>query len=185
MVIKDDYAPWNETAPTYFNKSIRVNCTWTKYWIEDFHFECLWPNGTLTNMNVNFSFTSPNSTDLTEYYDAEFEADNKNFYNISDVYDLHLYANSSCPTYEGEDYDVLFEIDLYPRCIDFTGPTAYEPDGTVDMRDVAKIANNFGDEKGEEGWDIYDEWAHDVVRDYVIDMRDQGLVARKYGWTPP
>jgi len=59
---------------------------------------------------------------------------------------------------------------------DLTGPDG-EPDGKVNMRDIALVARAFGSYPGDENWNPI----ADLYPDGKINMRDIAIVARNYG----
>lgn len=65
---------------------------------------------------------------------------------------------------------------------DLTGPEG-EPDGKVDMRDIALVARQFGTEEGDPDWnpDADLTGPEHMVPDGKVDMRDVAFVARLFG----
>jgi hypothetical protein len=65
---------------------------------------------------------------------------------------------------------------------DVTGPDG-EPDGKVDMRDIAFVAKQFGTQEGDPNWDPRADLTgpEHMVPDGKVDMRDVAFVAKLFG----
>ena len=53
------------------------------------------------------------------------------------------------------------------------------PDGRVDMKDVAIVAKTFGTRPGDNLWNQ----AEDINQDDKVDMKDISIVAKEFGMT--
>ncbi len=89
-------------------------------------------------------------------------------------------ALNNVTLYASKDSDEASDTRYFFYCLgDMTGPTTWEPDKKIDIRDIASVAKLFGCNDPDT---CYDNRA-DMNDDGKIDIKDIAMVAKEFGKT--